>query len=328
MTLAIGKFKKTSIAVLGKSIDYLSMDDESVVSIQNLKLLDSYMGPTSFDYCLIDYKDLFKPYIKYSMTIQEVNKFVSDNSWLKIIGDRSGVKQALAVVSKIAESDIEEVKKSGQDVIYRRQLAFLCKDLGEYVDGVSNSNDEHIVVPLRGGLLVASLLPGFDLRRVIPIDCKRLPLSRDYGNFAFGMSFRYFSKNTKELLIERYSQSKGSTLRILEVAVGSGITTIGMILDLYSRDLLPKTIRLISPIITIPGLSLVKQVCDQFGIELECYTASVFGQLGDFYNDRNDSIIGTDGKYVVGNASSILEKFLHLSDLEGIFSSSQLTLPS
>lgn len=325
MTLAIGKFKKNQIELLGRNVEYLAIDDGSVASIQNLKLLDSYIGPTTFDHCIINFSSFFKDYVNLELKQENVENFMQENDWLKIIGDKSGVKHALSVISDIAGSNIEEVKEAGKDVIYRRQLAFLCKDLGEYVDGVASSSDEHIVVPLRGGLLVASLLPGFDLRKVIPIDCKRLPLSSGFGDFAFGMSFRYFSKDTKDNLIARYVKSKDDTLRILEVAVGSGITTIGMILDLYSRKILPKTIRLIAPIVTVPGIMLVKKVCDQFGINLECYTTSVFGKLGDFYHDRNDSIIDREGKYVIGNASGILEKFLHLEDLEDIFSSQQST---
>lgn len=318
MTLVVGDYHHKKLELVGNTIDYYRVCEESVVNIKNLKLLESYSGPTSFDHTIIDFRGFFSTYISASITENELSTFVENNPWLHQIGSRTKVESVMDVISSIANTQITEIRDRSLDVVYREQLAYMCSDLGEYVDRVSDK-DDMIIVPLRGGLLVASLLPNFDLRQVIPIDCKRLPIKDFRGHFAFGMSFRYFSDSTKRMMFDKYSTVRHGSVKILEVAVGSGITTIGMMLDMYIRGFLPKIVRVISPVVTAPGIALVKKVADSLGVELEVYTSKCYPRLGDFYNDRNDSVVDSTGQYVIGNASKILEPFLHLSDLEGLF---------
>lgn len=321
MSLLIGDFHHQKYELLGSYVDIYRVLEDSSVNVANLKLLDSYLGPTTFDHTLIDFHHFFAKYLESSHG-SEIVDFNSINPypWLFQVGDRKKIDQAMSLITEIANSPLTEIRDKGLDIVYREKLAILSENLGEHVDGVADKS-EIILVPLRGGLLVASLLPNFDLRQVVPIDCKRLPVKDKIGHFAFGMSFRYFEETTRKMLYEKYQSVKGGSVKILEVAVGSGITTIGMMLDMYNRDSLPETVRVIAPIVTIPGINLVKKVADQLGVKIEVYTAKCYPKLGNFYKDRNDSVVNSNGDYVIGNASQILEPFLHLEDLDSLFSS-------
>jgi hypothetical protein len=55
MTLVVGDYHHKKLELVGNTIDYYRVCEESVVNIKNLKLLESYSGPTSFDHTIIDF---------------------------------------------------------------------------------------------------------------------------------------------------------------------------------------------------------------------------------------------------------------------------------
>ena len=165
-----------------------------------------------------------------------------------------------------------------------------------------------VIVPLGGGALVIEGLP-IDPKQIIALDCKRIPLQRGYGEFGFGM---------KRPGYLTYLPAIQQPLTILEIAVASGITTSGILLDLRARNLLPDVVQVITPVLAQPGYQRVQCLARILGVRVHFTTARLCYRLGDFYKERTDSVLTDNGRFVIGKATEILEPYLqtYLSRLE------------
>lgn len=234
---------------------------------------------------------------------------------VSVLGFRSPARidELLADISKIAMMPTEEVWERGLEQEYRDKLAGICQLLhtesewGE-IDGT--------LVPLRGGALIADMLP-LPKALVVAIDSKRIPLKKE-NEIGIGLNLPgsdVYPDRIPELWAWMDRQLCGlhdKRLRILEAAVGSGATTVAYISLFVAKGIKPAHIELVAPVVSQQGVQLALKMADQVGIPISVVAGQMFYKLGNYWEGIEDSLQYNNGRWVIGKATTILEKFLRL----------------
>ena len=125
----------------------------------------------------------------------------------------------------------------------------------------------------------------------------------------FGMRLYYDSIKRGDRLSRKLKDIEGK-VRILEVCMASGLTTAGVLLNLYARKVKVDSVEVVAPVMAQQGYEFVKKVAEFTNIKTTFATGAIFYRLGNYYEDSADSLMTDDGRYVVGNATEILKSFL------------------
>lgn len=249
--------------------------------------LESYQGPHEFNHVLIHFGDFFK-----NLHQQEIN---SKNLPLIVPQNHNEIDElaarTTAYVKEFSRSKRIDVQKARK---YRQSLL----QLACHVKGTLGGPHQfaYTFVPLRGGAHVVSAF-AVDYDSMIAIDCKRIPLEN--GTFAFGMHSPVFDPYDLDRI-------KGKKIRVIEVCVASGITSVGILTDLLSKGCLPEEVHFQVLFASQKGMSIIRDVCNEIGTKVKFYVGKVYTGLGNLVLSH-DSIIDDAGRPVIGDATRILE---------------------
>jgi len=281
---------------------FFSGTEEEPVEVSRL-VSNYYTGPLQFNYGYIDFYETFKHML--GSTIRKEQRIVSNHSALTIASSTEPkILSSLAHIIEIANTPFDKVSRNTHAHTFRDNLADICVYLFSLIGDIGTSD---VIVPLAGGAIIADMLP-LNKESIIAVDCKRIPLLRAVGEFGFGMSLEAEQKQ-REFFLKRWTAPDKDTVYILEVAVASGMTTTGILLDMYSRGTLPAQVVVISPVIAQQGYEFVNTLAKSLGIRMVFIVGAIFYRLGDFYQENTDSLLTDDGKFVVGRATKVLGSF-------------------
>lgn len=267
---------------------------------------------TVFNMGFLHYGELLKPFI--SSNIPEEHRLREDSDRVRVLGfsQPRAVRGLVSRLSVISSLPVDRITEGGLDYDYRRSLKRLCERLHSRTEWISADDT---LVPLRGGALIASMLPELPREKVIPIDSKRIPLQKE-GALGLGLNFPgadvYDLEGLSEWMDGRMQGLDGKNVRILEVAVASGLTSVSYLFEFAQRQIKPNHIEVVAPVVAQQGVELLLYVSDILGFDVSVVAADMHYRLGDFWRGTEDSIMDDQGNWVIGKATNILERFLKL----------------
>ncbi len=275
------KKRPTSEKIIFKNNDLSLFYPVTPINVKNLVSTD-YTKRTNFNYCFIDFANLFSDSEKSDQSGEITN--------IRVLKPDLVVESYFKLIKDYANSDSENIGKPfALDVISSYKNIYV--KLSEMFDIY---NFDYVIVPLSGGGIVAKFLP-IQEEKIIEIEAKRLPLRTGKGKFAFGMNV----KNINNIDYKLSSDLDNKSIAILEVCVASGMTTIGFLADLYSRGVKPQNVSIIAAAVSKSGCRIVNEFAESIGIDVQFYAAKVFDKLADSYSTDQDALLYEDGSFVV-----------------------------
>lgn len=272
--------KKYNFSINGSDVQF-SYTDKDGIDVTKIAS-DNYVKRSDFNYAFVNFNSLFAKIDLTDSSVLPSNLFVlSDNKALSRSFDQ--IKEYANITSR-------------NDLSFSQAHSVLAayKDIYQQLDDIfSWKQSTHFVVPLKGGGYILRL---FDMatKQVLPIEAKRVPLKKQ-GQIALGMNVDGIS----DLEINQFYSKVEKEVMFLEVCVASGLTTLGFLLDMYSRNKLPKKITILSAAVSLQGVNLINRISSELGITVEFKTAKVFTKLADFFIESQDSLLYDDGSFVV-----------------------------
>jgi len=266
---------------------------------------------THFNLAFVDFGLSLAPLI--NSTVPEELRLRKDTERVRILGftQPRAVEGPLGVISSIAQYPAEVVQELRADRTFRSKLRDISLRLHERTDW---TEADAVIVPLRGGALIANMLP-VPSEKIIPIDSKRVPLKRK-GAIGLGMNLPGSDeldwKELSQWMNHRLMVLGGKYVRILEVAIASGLTTSAFLIDLKDRGIRPSHIEVVAPVVAQQGLEFMFSTADALDFDVSVLAGQMYYRLGDFWKGGEDSIIDDEGKFVIGRATEILERFLQV----------------
>lgn len=259
-----------------------------------------YSDRKKFNYMHIEFKDLFVSLIDSKISASQ--QIISCNKSL-LFPAAETVKTHLQEIKDIARIDSDLLTKD--DVTrYKNALLNIFQKLRDIEPW---HTAEHIIVPLRGGGMIANLFPDVH-KKIIPFDCKRIPLSKSYGHFDLGMHIQ--KKNGTVKYVDRLlDNSTKKTITFLEICVASGMTTLGFILDILARGIKVKELVIVCAALSQQGYSLISEFARKNNLQVKFVTGKLIYALSDFYTDPIDALLEGDGSKTIGDAVNIMAPY-------------------
>lgn len=279
------------MTLLGEKVRFVIplYSDESVgLDFLPSRPVRTYQGLKEFNHILIHFGNLFGRLEEIGNRVTDLHIIFPQNQERKI---NAIARETATIVKAIKESKTIKPETALRYRQLLRQLALIVKST---ID--KKEEYPYTFVPLRGGSHVVSSF-GIDFDSMIAIDCKRIPL--EDGSFAFGMHSPVFDPYDLDRIHKR-------KLRVVEVCIASGITSAGILLDLFIKGCVPKTVTFQILFASKQGLSFVKKVAEALDIDVCFYVGKLYNGLGSLVTS-NDSIVDEHGKAVLGNATKILD---------------------
>ncbi len=261
---------------------------------------ERYAARKHFNYMYVDFGDLFAPLIDSKIPIS--NRIQKHKNLL------------LHENNKLLEQDYREVR----DIARIDQLYLRLEDISRYKRALQSIFSqlkkisdwdlaEQIIVPLRGGGVVANLFP--DLKeKLIPFDCKRIPLARSFGHFGFGMHIKEEFGDVRKadkVIIE----NKAGHITFLEICVASGLTTLGFLLDLAAKKVEIKRLDIVCAAVSQQALLIVSEFAKEQKIHVRFITGRIIYSLSDFFTDPVDALLEDDNQWTIGDAVGIMSNY-------------------
>jgi hypothetical protein len=132
---------------------------------------------------------------------------------------------------------------------------------------------------------------------VLKLEAKRIPLIQE-KNFGFGLHST--QKTSKE--IERFlKKTNNKEITILEICVATGMTTAAFLLDLHTKNIKPKKIKILASAISAQSIKFTEELAQKLNYDIEFITAKIVFKLDNYYTIGQDSIQYNDEKFVVKN---------------------------
>lgn len=273
-------------------------DKDTVFELSDRLNHTLYHDRTDFNYMLVEFKTYFN-HLRNS-TIPPEKRDISHYTNLHISKESPEKQAAFDFIKKIANfhnhdinifevDDAEEYLQSYHTIFSQLEDEFHWQDC------------DYFIVPLKGGGIVTRLFP-LDIKKIIDIECKRLPLQSENNDFALGMNINreYNDLYTNvEQVHEVIDSLDNKKISILEVCVATGMTTFGFLLDLYSRSVKNVKLRVICTAVSLQGFELVSKFATFLGYQVEFVTGKVIYTLGDHLKMDSDSLVYDDGQLVV-----------------------------
>ncbi len=280
----------------GTKINQLYPGDGKQVDVSSVAA-PRYSGRKKFNYMHVEFNDLFASLI--DSKIPEPLRIITCNNSL-LFPSKEVVEEHLREIKDIARIDYDLLTK---DDITRYKNALLkifqkLKNLEPWHAA------EHIIVPLRGGGIIANLFPDIH-DRIVPFDCKRIPLSDTYGHFNFGMHVQE-KTGTVNHFDRLLDSSTEKTITFLEICIASGMTTLGFMLDILSRGIKVKELIIVCAALSQQGYLLISEFARKNNLRVKFVTGKLIYALSDFYTDPIDALLEGDGSKTIGDAVNIM----------------------
>jgi hypothetical protein len=287
----------------GRELRCLNLNGQ-VLDISN-KVADWYQGPKEFNLFYVDFDGLFVDLIEN--VVEPEQRIKVNDQFLESLSFSSDeveklLDELVGVVNFSSRPIISEDRKSK----YSEILNKIADRLSEFRKTENISNPDLTIVPMKGGSYFLNFLDGASIHeRTLAIDCKRIPVAKT-GSFCFGMRIdpvNEFPSNSdfKKVLIG------AKKVRIVELCIVSGMTTIGFLLYLYKNNLKPELVEVDTIAMSQQGYKSIMEFAKQFGFNVKFVTGGVYYRLGNYYLSRRDELLTLDGKLVIGDVRSFLD---------------------
>lgn len=257
-----------------------------------------YSHRKKFNYMYADFSDIFVPLL--DSKVEEKERIYKHKNLL-FYPKKERLESTYQEIRDIARIDRNYL--TNDDVNrYKSALKKLFSSLKtiSYWDKA-----DKIIVPLRGGGVIADLFPGLR-KKTIPFDCKRVPLQRAYGDFGFGMNVREHLVNSVKNVDKQLTSDKSINITFLEVCVASGLTTLGFLLDLVNKKTKIKQVDIVCAAVSQQGLLIISEFAEQFNIPIRFITGRLVYALCDFFTEPIDALLEEDNGWTIGNAADII----------------------
>lgn len=267
---------------------------------------------SQFNMGFFDLASTFTPLL--NSTVPEDLRWREDSEEVRVLGFRQprAVEGPLEKIAEIARLPIRQIREQGLDKVFRDNLKTVCLRLHERTEW---KEEAAVLVPLRGGALVANIIP-VPPENIIPIDSKRVPLARK-GHLGLGLNLPGSDelewKGLYNWMDERIGTLDNKFVRILEVAIASGMTTSAFLLNFANLGVRPSHIEIVSPVVAQQGVEMVLAVADSLDLDVSVTAGQMYYRLADFWKGSEDSLVNDKGEFVIGRATTILEDFLKLN---------------
>ena len=274
---------KKNITLDGQSVPLYFPVKGETIDVSDL-IADSYDKRKTFNHTFFIFGQYFNKVVNSTVSQADF-----DSTGVKILPSNSALDPYFNIIKNYSNTDTKLDYDSALGIL----TAF--KKIYEALDAEFHwMQIENFIVPLKGGGFVINL---FDTtgKNILPVEAKRVPLKTS-STLGLGMNLE---PQDLAKLDSFSAEINGKEVAFLEVCVASGMTTIGFLLDLHLRGVTPKRVKVITAAASIQGIELVKRVASQLDIEVEFFTAKLMEDVGDLYNVSQDSIIYTDGTFVV-----------------------------
>lgn len=286
------RIRQKSIKLLNEKIQLaipIYPDEPLGLELLPSELVSSYIGITKFNHILIHFGRLLDRVKnrQFSYTDEDLHVPNSNPKLERLIS------KLIKLVSEI-DKTVNKTDKESLALEYKKVLNHIAKILNDSIGDKLKTS--YTFVPLRGGAHVVSTFQ-VPLESMIAIDCKRLPLVD--GSFAFGMHSPVFDPYD----VDRVYRQK---VRVVEVCIASGITSVGIMLDFFAKGCPPQELIFQVLFASKVGLSFIQAVAKELGMKVKVYAAKIYDGLGDLTMSF-DSIVNDQEKKVIGDASAILD---------------------
>jgi len=281
------------------------LDVSSMTAAHNKRKSEFNMG-------FFDFDSAFVPLL--NSVVPEEFRWREDSERVKVLGftQPRAVKGPLEKITEIAQLPMKQIRKQGLDQVFRDNLKTVCLGLHEQTEWKEKAE---VLVPLRGGALVANIIP-VPLENIIPIDSKRVPLARK-GHLGLGLNLpgsdEFDWRELYDWLDQRIEALDDKFVRILEVAIASGMTTSAFLLNFANLGVRPSHIEIVSPVVAQQGVEMVLAVADSLDLDVSITAGQMYYRLSDFWRGTEDSLVNDKGEFVIGKATTILKNFLKLN---------------
>jgi len=219
------------------------------------------------------------------------------------------------LVSELLNQLVEVVNFSSRPIIsddrkkkYSSILESVAFEMMKYRKANHWDNSDLTIVPLKGGSYFLNFLDKTSIHnKTLAIDCKRIPVLKR-NSFCFGMginSMKEFPMNSdyKKFLIK----GRCKKIRVVELCVVSGMTTIGFLLYLKENNIVPEEVEIDTIAISQQGYESVMRFAEREGFKVKFLTGGVYYHLGNYYVSRRDELLTLDGRSVIGDVKKFLD---------------------
>lgn len=267
--------------------------EDEVLNVSLIGAATHYNKIKEFNTMLIDYQSLFHPkqiglsvYKEPPPNLFSLEKTAYNNeitTCLNTLKKSANSKNALS--RTMALDSLNSFKRICE--LLDREFSWMDADL--------------IVAPLKGGGVITDIMNISN--KSIAIEGKRIPLSRGYGYFGFGLNVPI---NRHGKLYKDLNTNTNLKISMVEDCVASGMTTISFLIYLMSLGVNIKQLNVIASICTIAGAIKVQQISNELQIPINIQCGKVFYNLTDYYEDiRTDSIIYPSGDLALPDTSKV-----------------------
>lgn len=296
---------KNSFKLFDKEIEYYDLRGESEYKIRG-QVAKWYKGPKSFNLFYIDFNGFFNNMV--GGVVPENKRIRTNLPNLKVLSfsderAMAWLEELVTVVNYSSRPFVSSFRK----VKYKEILGKLGKGLKKMVK-IDPRIDDLVMVPLKGGSYFLDFLyPEGDFSKVLAVDCKRIP-ALNKNAFSYGIrvdsSDKYLMNGKiKELLAGEKQINK---LRVVELCIVSGMTTVGYLLYLYLNNIRPKEIEIDTIAMSQQGYEMIDKLAKFLGINVIFVTGGLFYRLGNFYSSHMDELLTIDGKLIIGDVKKFL----------------------
>lgn len=287
----------------GRKITCLNLKDKKL-DVSD-KVASWYQGPKEFNLFFVDFNGLFVNLIED--VIEPEKRIRVGNRYLESLSFSSDetvnlLNDLIEVVNFSSRPIISEDRKKR----YSEILNKIAEKINDFREIEMMSKPDLTIVPMKGGSYFLNFLDRSKIHKnALAIDCKRIPVEKS-GSFCFGMglnSVAGFPDNENN-----YKVLKGAEkVRIVELCIVSGMTTIGFLLYLLKNDLKPELVEVDTIAMSQQGYESIMKFAKEFGFNIKFVTGGVYYRLGNYYESRRDELLTLDGKLVIGDVRSFLD---------------------
>jgi hypothetical protein len=269
------------------------------------KVASWYQGPKEFNFFFVDFNGLFVDLIED--VVEPEKRIRMSNRFLEALSFSSD--ESVALLNDL----IEVVNFSSRPIISDDRKRRYSEILRKIADKINNfrtaeklPKPDLTIVPMKGGSYFLNFLEKTTVHKnALAIDCKRIPVAKS-GSFCFGMRLDPvvgFPSNANLSKVLEVAKK----VRIVELCIVSGMTTIGFLLYLHKNNLKPELVEVDTISMSQQGYESVMKFAKKFGFNVRFVTGGMYYRLGNYYKSRRDELLTLDGKLVIGDVRSFLD---------------------
>lgn len=294
--------KKGAINLLGKEVFFWNLKGEEH-SLAD-EAVDWYQGPKSFNLFYVNFNGLFNEKVEDLVAERDRIRTNTENlTSLAFVSDEM-VKEMNSLINVVNYSSrpvISKARKKEYIAILKKIAVKIREYRGEIEDGLT-------ICPMRGGSYFLSFLrPEKIYKDVLAIECKRIP-TKEKNSFSFGMRIdedaKYILNKEASLVLANKNVEK---LRMVELCIVSGMTTIGFLVFLLVNGIRPKEIEINTIALSQQGYEAINRFAREYGFKVKFVTGGLYYRLGNFYLSHRDELLTLDEKLVIGDVRRFLD---------------------